>query len=109
MTAKFEDSRNYQDSPDKLFDRAIIALKECGFKIKETHIETNLLKAKATFSLWSWGEIIEVNISDNGMVTTKSTCTLPSQIFSWGKNKTNVINFFKAFEQLHQESNAILR
>ena len=46
--------------------------------------------AKAKLSIWSWTENIEIKINANGTIKIKSTCALPLQIVTWGKNKRNV-------------------
>lgn len=73
------------------------ALKKSGFlKIKESN---NSFSAITYPSIWSFSEIIQIDKNkideENVLVTIKSKCFFPLQIFDWGKNKRNCEKFIK--------------
>jgi hypothetical protein len=73
------------------------ALKKSGFlKIKESN---NSFSAITYPSIWSFSEIIQIDNNkideENVLVTIKSKCFFPLQIFDWGKNKRNCEKFIK--------------
>ena len=45
---------------------------------------------KVDWSIWSWGERIDIDFSGTGIVTITSECTFPLQCIDYGKNKENV-------------------
>lgn len=94
MAAKFEESKKYELSKNKLIQTTKEALEKCNFKIKTINEEEGKIHAKTKLSWWSWTENIDVKIEDDGIVNIKSECYFPLQIFDWGKNKSNVKAFF---------------
>ncbi|MBR9921259.1 MAG: hypothetical protein GYB31_10510 [Bacteroidetes bacterium] len=95
MTAQYSDTKAFDPTVGDLFEDCLAALKECGFKIKETDYDTGLIKARSAINLWSWSEKIEVQIYQGGEVTATSKCLVPTQMTSWGRNKQNVERFFR--------------
>lgn len=95
MTARFEETRYYHCDRVQLMEKSKKVLQKCKFRIKEVDETNGIIYAKTNVSFWSWTEEIEVRVEDNGNVTMKSQCYLPTQILDWGKNKSNVRKFFK--------------
>ncbi len=95
MSAKFEKAINYDLDKNQLMEKAIITLEKCTFKIENIDKRSGVIQAKSNFSIYSWSEKIDVKVEDNGTVTMKSECSWPLQIFAWGKNKRNVLEFFR--------------
>ncbi|MCC5915413.1 MAG: hypothetical protein JJU46_13650 [Balneolaceae bacterium] len=50
----------------------------------------NRITLRAKWSVWSWGEIITVDFSDKDTISIASRCSVPFQLFDWGKNRENV-------------------
>ena len=98
MAAKFEDSRKYESSKEALFTACKKAIEQCKFEIESAHENEGLILAKTKLSWLSWTEKFKVQIKEDGVVSAKSECFLPTQIVAWGKNKKNVKNFFSALE-----------
>ena len=48
-----------------------------------------LIRGKAGWSLWSWGEDIEIYIGE-GIAKIRSSCSFPLPCVDWGKNRRNV-------------------
>lgn len=61
---------------------------------KSISMNTDVLLFQAPWSIWSWGENIELEI---GMNSTITICSKSFQIFDWGKNRTNLYRFSSAF------------
>ncbi|MFK7802455.1 MAG: hypothetical protein AB8G95_12540 [Anaerolineae bacterium] len=58
-----------------------------------TEKSANQILASTSVSLWSWGEKIIIDVLSDGSISVTSKCSLPTQCFDWGKNKTNVDQF----------------
>lgn len=61
---------------------------KAGFK--KIRSEADLFYAESKISLWSWGEIVTIEIISKDSIKITSFCKMPVQVFSWGKNKQNV-------------------
>lgn len=55
-----------------------------------TEISVEEFYATNEINALSWGEKININLLQNGMISVKSKCVYPLQLFDWGKNKRNV-------------------
>lgn len=80
---------------DKINSIIIDALKKSGFnRIKESD---NSFKAISYPSIWSFSETIEIDKNkiddENFLISIKSSCFFPLQIFDWGKNEKNCEKF----------------
>lgn len=66
---------------------------EIGWKYESSspHIITACLPP----NLYSWGEIVTVDVDDDGNISADSRCAWPLQIVDWGKNRVN-LNLFHA-------------
>jgi hypothetical protein len=53
-------------------------------------------RATVPMNMMSWGETIFISITD-GRIAIRSVCSLPLQLFDWGKNKQNVEQFLARF------------
>lgn len=63
-----------------------------------TQSAPNTFDAKVRLGLLSWGEQIRVTIYNDGTLTVRSECALPTQCFDWGKNSRNVQKLFEQIE-----------
>lgn len=59
----------------------------------------NIFDAKVRVGMWSWGEQIRVTIYNDGTLTVRSECALPTQCFDWGKNSRNAQKLFEQIER----------
>ena len=100
MTAKFEESRKFELGKSELMQSAKRALEKCNFKIAIIDEEKGWIRARTKLSWWSWTEVIDVDIKEDGILNIKSVCYFVAQIFAWGKNKRNVKAFFEKMEKL---------
>ncbi|PID26581.1 MAG: hypothetical protein CR982_09510 [Candidatus Cloacimonadota bacterium] len=98
MGVKFEKTQNYNLDKVKLIERIKIALKKSKFKIKNIDEKNGLIHARSKLNFSSWTEKISIKVDDNGDVTIKSKCFLPTQIVDWGKNEKNVKKIFNSLD-----------
>lgn len=63
--------------------------------------------ARVPPTLYSWGEVMEVEISAGSGVRAESRCSLPTQCFDWGKNRKNVEKFFAQLDQAARRGPAV--
>lgn len=85
------DSERFNLRPDDLVEVIRESLHSLGWRYETP--SPNQFVAWNSVNLWSWGEKIFVEISDDGVVRAKSECLLPTQCFDWGKNSRNVKAF----------------
>ena len=79
------------------------ALKNAKFINVGLDSNENRLYAKSGFSMSSWSEFIQVKaheMDNSTEIEFKSICALPTQVFDWGKNKSNYKRFEKELNKL---------
>ncbi len=99
MAAKYEESWQFDQNQSQLIDASIVALKECGFKIKGAHYEGGYIDAVAGVNIFSWSENILIDVSPDSVILAKSECAVPFQKVDWGKNSKNVKKFFSKLDK----------
>ncbi len=90
MAASYSSSRQFPGEYDTIFDALTKATMHCGFTVTRQDKTSGMIEAKTEFSDISLGEKIIIQLHKDGRVTLKSKCILPTQLFSWGKNKQNI-------------------
>ncbi len=86
-------------SSDETKEMAIKALE--NMKCQEIGLHPFALDYKMLGTLLTSGERIYVNITDTEIIV-RSECLFPTRIFDFGKNKSNIVEFWKAFDNLNQ-------
>ncbi|RFC54745.1 hypothetical protein [Brumimicrobium aurantiacum] len=64
--------------------------------------------AQTRYSMSSFSENIELKYQQKGestVISFKSICALPTQVYDWGKNKRNFKRFNKELERLMKKEN----
>lgn len=92
----------YSGNYEQIFNNALSALQECGFKIKASDIRGAQIMASASMSLFSYGERIEINfytLPEGVQVHMRST----PYTMDWGKSKDNVGYFFAKLDYLQPQ------
>jgi len=91
----------YDASYENVFDAAKKALEDCNFKVKEANKKTGEITASAGISLVSWGENIDISISEIGKNKTRVGIYsgAKAQLVDWGKSEKNVHKFFAALDR----------
>ena len=67
-------------------------LERLGWKYEM--LGANRFVAFTSLSFWSYGERVVIDGSPDGIVSVRSQCRLVTQCVDWGKNDTNVREFF---------------
>ena len=100
MAAKYSKVEKFFEDRETLYANSILALEQLGFDIRKYDDDRTLIVARTGFTMWSYGERITIQFSDDGNVAVKSECTMPTQLFSWGKNKQNVFRFLEQLAEV---------
>lgn len=111
FTSQYKTSLTIKTPKTNTVEIVLKALKKSGFTRAGFDSGEDRFFAQSKISLWSWTERIEIGIKEDnpGEQTLEfvSTCTLPTQIIAWGKNRRNARKFMKALEQI-AGNNAVL-
>jgi hypothetical protein len=84
----------------KVFKEAKNVLFDCKFRIKDLDINSGKIKAVAGTTIVSWGENIEILISEVSEGTRVDVYSgTRAQLVGWGKPQKNVNNFFEALNK----------
>ena len=83
----------YSPSDDRSDLRSAVklTLSEVSWLIRKETQET--IEASTSLNLRSWGEKIIITFLSNGSISVTSKCALPTQLFDWWKNETNIKKF----------------
>jgi hypothetical protein len=98
VAAQFELTQKYSAGEDKLLATCEYALKMCDFSVEQVDLAQRMIQAKANFTIFSFGERIEVAVGGDGAVWVRSRSVQSTAKFDYGKNKRNVDMFFAALE-----------
>lgn len=90
----------YPNSYDGVFNAVLQAIADCSFRKESVDMASGRIVASTDISLWSWGESIEIQVSeaDNGAKVSISS-TPNAQIIDWGKSEENIERLFAAIER----------
>jgi hypothetical protein len=85
----------------EVFEAAKKALEDCNFEVKEANEKTGEISASAGMTLLSWGENIDISISEIGKNQTRVGIYsgAKAQFIDWGKSEKNVHKFFAALDR----------
>lgn len=107
MAASFSDARIYQIPYNRFVDA--VCTPQFSSTLRLQFLRTIPLGAGCTYrfshgmSFSSYGEDVEISILPTGPSTTQininSTCSVPTQVIDWGKNRENVMGIWKYFDQ----------
>jgi hypothetical protein len=62
-----------------------------------TSSDTKKIRLSVPFSLWSFGENVDIVFDGDETMELTSTCRWPFQVQDWGKNKTNIDRLLASF------------
>ena len=92
--AKFQTERDLAGSREAARDAVRHAFNVLGWSYSSDGPDRFQVAIGVNFS--SWGETLTVTLAD-GTVRVESACSMPMQLFDWGKNKQNVDQFLTHF------------
>ena len=88
-------SRDFRFSPSDLRSAVQHALRLTDAQdINWSNGDRNV-SARLKMNFWSFGERLQIAISDESRLSALSQCVWPGQIFDWGKNERNLTVFFQ--------------
>lgn len=73
------------------------ALETLGWHVREEHADR--IVASTSLNVRSWGERVLLSFPSDDSISVTSKCSLPTQCFDWGKNKSNVEWFVEELER----------
>jgi hypothetical protein len=106
MGAKYQATAQYPGTRADIVRVSQEVAAQSGFKVQEADPDAGSVKARAGFSIRSWGENISIHVDDTGTVQVTSQCLMPTQFVDYGKNKSNVKRFFTGLSARLGESQA---
>lgn len=90
----------YPNSYDDVFNAVLQAIADCSFRKESVDMASGQIVASTDVSLRSWGERIEIRVSEAGNGTKVSISSTPNaQIIDWGKSEENIERLFAAIER----------
>jgi hypothetical protein len=91
----------YQSDYDVIFSKAIDAAGGMGWQITFTDKETGVISAKTAANFLTWGDTISIRISHQEQgVKVDLASGSTGQIVDWGRNKNNILKFYKKLDAL---------
>ncbi len=90
LPAKFTKEINKSEHAD--FRDVVESLDVLPFEVER--MDDDKVVLKAGWSVWSWGEIIKIDFSDDKTITISSRCVFPLQLIDYGKNREDVERLF---------------
>jgi len=93
-------TRRYPNTYNDVFSAILQAIVYCGFQKESADRSSGYIVASAGVSLRSWGEDIEIRVSeaDNGTNVSMSS-SARAQLIDWGKSRENIDRLFAAIER----------
>lgn len=95
-------SSRFTSSPPAVFDAAHKALASIA-TVQQVDAEGQYVAGAIGWSLWSWGEDIQVWVkpgSPGTVLTVESRSRATTAVFDWGRNRRNVDRLLKAAKEL---------
>jgi len=100
FTSKVRHQKRFELPKDILFDKITEVLMEAGFKVRHTDKSRGVLFATAGMTLFSWGENIYIDLTEqNGLTQVDMCSTTFFGVTSWGRNEKNYEHLFDTFER----------
>ncbi|MBS1635377.1 MAG: hypothetical protein JST26_05595 [Bacteroidetes bacterium] len=89
-------TKSFNAKKETVFRACKQVLKDLGMEINGSSLANGKILASTSGTLLSWGEDIEIKITEKGTYTLVSVSSnASSQLFSWGKdsaNERNILN-----------------
>jgi len=97
------ETRSYDARPDFVFQSLLNAVEDVGMKIKKMEEPVRRLEVTTGASAWSWGEKIELIVSDSDGNSVVNAKAKPRLFYNITANLKEPIN--KIFEALERRLN----
>ncbi len=95
-------SKSFDVPYSKVFEACKIAITKCGYKIETDNEHTGIVRASTSFTIFSWGEDVTIEVKKiNGNTTNVTVESSPkAQLFDWGKSPENENRIIKYLGEL---------
>ncbi len=90
MAAKYRSYETFAATTEQITEACLKALQEYRMPVVASDLAHGLIRARARMSVRSWGENITVAVGVDGQTEIVSECRMPTTLFDWGKNRSNV-------------------
>lgn len=100
MTVSYRYSMRFAGTREQVNQACLEAVRQSGFKIRESDLAAGQISGKARVNFRSWGENIHVCIDTENRVDITSKSRFPLTLVDWGKNRWNVERIFARLESL---------
>jgi len=100
MTVSYQNHMRFPGTRGQITGACLEAVRQSGFKVRESDLAAGQIRATARVTARSWGENIDVRIDAEDRVDITSECRFPLTLVDWGKNRWNVERIFTRLESL---------
>ena len=100
MTVSYRYSMRFPGTREQISQACLEAVRQSGFKVRESDPAAGQINARARVNFRSWGENIQVYLDTEDGVAITSTSRYPLTLVDWGKNRWNVERIFTRMESL---------
>ena len=100
MTVTYRNNMRFPGTREQISQACLEAVRQSGFKIRESDLAAGQISAKARLNLRSWGENIHVYVDPEDRVDITSKSSFPLTLADWGKNRWNVERIFTRLASL---------
>lgn len=100
FTAKYHKATSFDIPQDLLIEKVLESIQKNKFNVEHINKEKGEILATTSFTIWSFGENIYIDIKEENGQTKMNFCSATFfQMNSWGKNEEN---YEKLFEQVEK-------
>ena len=100
MTVSYRYNMRFPGTREQISQACLEAVRQSGFKIRESDPAAGQITARARVNLRSWGENIHVYVDAEDRVDVTSESRFPLTVADWGKNRWNVERIFARLASL---------
>jgi hypothetical protein len=94
MTVSYRYNMRFPGTREQIGRACLEAVRQSGFKIRESDLAAGQITARARVNFRSWGENIHVYVDTEDRVDIISKSRYPLTVVDWGKNRWNVERIF---------------
>lgn len=91
------------DDPEWLHEAVMRTVAKLSWDLKKQDPEAGRYLASTGMDLWSWGEMIRIEILPDLTLRITSRCSFHLQCLDWGQNRHNVEDFLVTLNEVLEE------
>jgi hypothetical protein len=100
MTVTYRNNMRFPGTREQISQACLEAVRQSGFKVRESDLAAGQITAKAGVNVRTWGENIHVYVDPEDRVYITSKSRFPLTLVDWGKNRWNVERIFTRLASL---------